>query len=259
MVRLVPLAPEHFGLADLALALEDHSREHSWWLDPETGTVEPRFADPLDPRLIGIEPLPPAVGYRDMEEFVARVRDPRARELLSRAITGRGAFRRFKDALLDWPELRRAWFDFHDARGERRAIEWLLDRDLVDPALAEEELERRARPSLEAVPGLVDAEGVAHRVARELRRLYRNRLKEVVLAGPWAGGGVHPDSEVALVVVLDSSASRWEEKRRMDRIMWRYSNRHETVVTATPVSPRDLDPATSPWLAHALEGGVRIQ
>jgi Uncharacterised protein family (UPF0158) len=256
---LALLAPEQFSLADLALALEDHSREHTWWLDPDTGTVEPRFADPLDPNLIGIEPLSPAVGYKDMEEFVERVRDPRARGLLAGAINGRGAFRRFKDALLDWPDLRRAWFEFHDARGERRAIEWLVERGLVDPELAEEELDRRAKPSLEAVPGLVDAEGVAHRVTRELRRIYRHRLNQVILAGPWARGGVHPDSEVALVVVLDGPANRWEEKRRMDRVMWRYSSRHETVVTAVPVTPEDLHPAASPWLARALEDGVRIQ
>jgi hypothetical protein len=252
-------APEHFDLADLAFALEDHSSQHGWWLDVEAGTVEPRFSDPLEDRLIGVEPLPPAVGYKDMEDFVALVRDPRAGQLLARAITGRGAFRRFKDTLLDWPDLRRAWFQFHDARGERRAIEWLVERSLVDPSLAEEELRDRAEPSLDAIPGLVDAEGVAHRVARELRRLYRHQLKGVVLAGSWARGGVHPDAEVALVVVLEGYASRWEEKRRMERIMWRYSSRHDTVVTAFPVMADDLEPATSPWLARALEDGVPIR
>jgi hypothetical protein len=243
----------------LAFALEDHSSQHGWWLDVDAGTVEPRFSDPLDDRLIGIDPFPPAVGYEDMEEFVRHVRDPRAGQLLARAITGRGAFRRFKDALHEWPDLRRAWFQFHDARGERRAIEWLVERRLVDPALAEEELARRAEPSMDAIPGLVDAEGVAHRVALELRRLYRHQLKGVVLAGSWARGGVHPDAEVALVVVLDGTRNRWEEKRRMDRIMWRYSRRHETVVTAMPVGTDDLDPATSPWLARAMEDGVRIR
>jgi Uncharacterised protein family (UPF0158) len=256
---LALLAPEHFDLADLAFALEDQSSEHGWWLDVDAGTVEPRFSDPLDDRLVGIDPLPATVGYEDMQEFVGHVRDPRAGRLLARAITGRGAFRRFKDTLLDWPDLRRAWFRFHDARGEQRAIRWLVERRLVDPALAEEELARRGEPSLEDIPGLVDAEGVAHRVARELQRLYRHRLKGVVLAGSWARGGVHHDSEVALVVVLDAVASRWEEKRRMDRIMWRYSSRHETVVTATPVTSEDLEPATSPWLARALADGVRIR
>ena len=41
------LDPENVDLADLALALEDHSGEHTWWLDPASGAVEPRFAQPL--------------------------------------------------------------------------------------------------------------------------------------------------------------------------------------------------------------------
>ena len=137
------LDPERVDLADLALALEDHSREHSWWLDPETGRLEPHFIDDfgevaLDEdqagRLIAVEPLPPAVGYSDMQDFVSYVREPSTRDMLERAIAGRGAFRRFKDSLLGHDELRRAWFEFHDARGERRAIEWLLDRELIEPA-----------------------------------------------------------------------------------------------------------------------------
>jgi hypothetical protein len=95
------LDPEAIDLADLALALEDHSEEHTWWLDPNSGSIDPRFGAQLDESeravaaergLIPIEPLPSAVAYGDMEEFVARVRDPRARHFLERAIEGRGAF-----------------------------------------------------------------------------------------------------------------------------------------------------------------------
>ncbi|HZC13568.1 MAG TPA: UPF0158 family protein, partial [Thermoleophilaceae bacterium] len=117
------LAVEQVDLADLALALEDHSDEHTWWFDPATGTLEPRFVGDLghppesDDGLIRVDPLPSGVGYGDMEDFAGRVREPRTRDLLERAIAGRGAFRRFKDALLDYPDLRRAWFAFHDARG----------------------------------------------------------------------------------------------------------------------------------------------
>ena len=93
------------NLADLALALEDHSEDQTWRFDPVDGTVAPFFSSsPGQPGyesamedLIAIEPLPSAVGYRDMEDFVARVRDPHARELLQGALSGRGAFRRFKD------------------------------------------------------------------------------------------------------------------------------------------------------------------
>jgi hypothetical protein len=57
--------------------------------------------------------------------------------------TAGGRFRRFKDLLeLDFPELRRTWFAFHDVRGERRAIEWLADRNLIGRE-AEEWIESR--------------------------------------------------------------------------------------------------------------------
>lgn len=261
------LTPEQVDLADLALALEDHSQEHTWWLDPATGAVEPRFEngagaisgdDRGERRPIPVQPLPTAVGYGDMEDFVARVRDPRARYALERAIAGRGAFRRFKDALLEYPELRRAWFKFHDARGERRAVEWLVERELVAPAAAERVISGRPEPGVADLPGLLDAEGVAHRVARDLRRLYGERLKTVLLTGLWAQGDAHPESELELLVVLDEVADRWAEKAQMDKVMWRHSIRHDTVVTGTPVTDAELRRGASPLLARALAHGVRV-
>jgi hypothetical protein len=262
------LDPEQVDLADLALALEDHSEEHSWWLDAESGTVEPHFTGEPDTagfvdsdgrRLILVEPLPPAIGYGDMQDFVACVREPRTRDVLERAIAGRGAFRRFKDALLDYPELRRAWFEFHDARGERRAIEWLLERELVDTEAAEEAIARRPEPILPDVPGLLDAEGVAHRVARDLERVYRRRLKGVLLVGPWARGDAHPEAALELVVVLDSVPDRWEERRRMDKVMWRHSVRSDTVVTAVPVTEAELNRGGTLLLARARSDGIRVE
>lgn len=260
----VVLAVEQVDLADLALALEDHSDEHTWWFDPATGKVEPRFVGELgdlpssDAGLIRVDPLPSAVGYGDMEDFVARIREPRTRDLLERAISGRGAFRRFKDTLLDYPDLRRAWFAFHDARGERRAIDWLAENGLVDPAAAERAIARRAEPAVESLPGLMDAQGVAGRVTRDLRRIYRERLRGVLMTGAWARGDAHPESELELMVVLDSVDDRWEERRRMDRVMWRHSMRNDTVVVCAPVTEHDLADGRTPLLARATAEGVPV-
>jgi hypothetical protein len=138
-------------LGDLAQALEDHSYEHSWWLDPKTGEVvlwsdyveELGEPDPEERGLLPIDPIPSHEGYEDMQDFIDRVRDPQARRRLERAIEGRGAFRRFKDTLLDFPELREAWFRFHDARIEQRAIEWLAREGLVDEEIAERAIAER--------------------------------------------------------------------------------------------------------------------
>ena len=262
------LDPEQVDLADLAVALEDNSREHSWYFDPVTGRPEPHFVDDFGEvalsereaaRLIAVEPLPPAVGYADMQDFVAYVRDPAMRAMLESALAGRGAFRRFKDSLLEYPELRRAWFDFHDARGERRAIEWLLDRGLVEPDAAEAAIVRRPEPEMPEVPGLLDAEGVARRVAGDLQRLYRERLRGVILVGPWARGEAHPEAPLELLVVLDEVPDHWEEKRRMDRVMWRHSVRNDTVVTEVPVTENALGRAEAPPLARARHEGIRIE
>lgn len=70
-------------------------------------------------------------GYRDMELFIdTEVADPRLRDRLDRAIRGRGAFRRFKDELLDAPAERERWFAFKQERLEARARDWLEDEGI---------------------------------------------------------------------------------------------------------------------------------
>src|SRR5439155_3832436 len=50
--------------------------------------------------------------YKWMEQFVAMVEDPALRERLLIAIDGKGAFRRFKDVLLNDPAERERWFNY---------------------------------------------------------------------------------------------------------------------------------------------------
>jgi predicted nucleotidyltransferase len=251
-------------LGDLAQALEDHSYEHSWWLDPETGEVvlwsdyfeEQGEPDPETRGLIPIEPVSSGEGYGDMEDFIARVRDSRARDLLDRAIVGRGAFRRFKDTLLDFPELREAWFTFHDARMQRRALEWLADEDLVDRSAAEREMPDD--PELPELSGAFDAVAIARAVAEELRGLYAGRLRRVLLFGSWARGDAHPESDIDLLVVLDHVESTWNEQKRMDEVLWRHSFENDTVVSALPVAEAELHRALRPVLIRAQSEGLEI-
>ncbi|MGI9028412.1 MAG: UPF0158 family protein, partial [Ilumatobacteraceae bacterium] len=75
-----------------------------------------------------------------MEDFIQLVRDPQARDLLEREIEGRGAFRRFKDTLFEFPELRDEWFALRDVRARRRAVEWLRDEDLISEKCANKKI-----------------------------------------------------------------------------------------------------------------------
>jgi hypothetical protein len=66
-------------------------------------------------------------GYRDMERFIHTVSDPDRADRLDIAITGRGAFRRFKDVLARWPEELERWYAFSTERQYGRARAWLAD------------------------------------------------------------------------------------------------------------------------------------
>jgi Uncharacterised protein family (UPF0158)/Nucleotidyltransferase domain len=257
---------DRIDIDDLAEALEDHSYEHSWWLDPKTGEVvlwsdyaeEQGECHPEMRGLRPIDPIPSHEGYEDMRDFIQRVRDPQARNLLERAIAGRGAFRRFKDTLLDFPELREAWFRFHDARVERRAIRWLVDEGFVDKAAAARAIAARSDPELPALSGPFDPHEIARDVARDLRQLYGKRLTRVLLFGSWARGDAHPESDIDLLVVLDRVDSVWDELRRMDPVLWRHSFDNDTVVTALPVAERDVDERKRPVLVRAHAEGLLV-
>ena len=256
-------------LKSLCEALEDHSDYTEWWFDPKTGHVEPWFSDvsaiedleeahPDERGWIPVEPLPSHESYEDLVDFTERVRDRRARDLLERAIAGRGAFRRFKDTLFEFPELREAWFTFHDARLERRALRWLADEGLVDDDVAERAIDERPDPELVELSGPFDPLEIARAVAADLGRLYGDRLRRVLLFGSWARGDAHAESDIDLLVVLDRIDSPWDELERMDEILDRHSVENETVVSAMPVAEADLAEPMRPALIRAIAEGRAV-
>lgn len=257
---------DRVDLGELCSALEDNSPEDEWWLDPATGELELRSAyldgaegnEDLLERLVLVDPIGSHEAYADMEDFATRVRDPRARDLLLRAIAGRGAFRRFKDTLLDFPELREAWFGFHDARMKRRAIAWLRDRELIPADVADGALADIEEPEAPELGGALDAHVIARAVAADLQELYGSRLKDVLLFGSWARGDAHPESDIDLLVVLDEVPSRRKELERMDAVLWRHSLANDTVVTEIPVSEREYRESGEPLLARVRAEGVRV-
>ena len=64
-------------------------------------------------------------GYRDMLAFIDTVEDPDKVDRLEIAVTGQGAFRRFKDVLARWPGELDRWHAFSEERQRGRARMWL--------------------------------------------------------------------------------------------------------------------------------------
>jgi hypothetical protein len=145
--------PEHVDLAavdidELAQALQDQeSYEHWWTFNPRTGEVgfgsrdlddDEEDEEDSEREVLRIDPYPSWVWYGDMVDFAEGLSDERAARRLLRALDGRGAFRHFKNELYEeYPELVSVWHAFRTARAHRRAVEWLLDEDLIDEADAD--------------------------------------------------------------------------------------------------------------------------
>lgn len=134
---------------ELCSAMEDSSYEHEYYLDLEAGEIRflsdytddeeaEKLKDKIDEEFDRYERIPKVESYQsyaDMQDFIATVKDEHLAELLEVAINGKGAFRRFKDVLLRYPEERERWFQFKDDRMWERAREWLDD---IGVTLAEE-------------------------------------------------------------------------------------------------------------------------
>jgi hypothetical protein len=90
-----------------------------------------RIESGLGSRFIAIPSEGSHVGYRDMEAFIVTVHNPRLQEQLERAISGRGAFRYFKDMLLDYPAERDRWFQFKRERLHQRMFDWLKSQGIT--------------------------------------------------------------------------------------------------------------------------------
>jgi hypothetical protein len=66
--------------------------------------------------------------YEAMVDFAETVRNAHLRELLDVALRGKGAFRRFKDVLLNYPAERERWFEFETRRQRETIDAWAREQ-----------------------------------------------------------------------------------------------------------------------------------
>ncbi|HOJ11789.1 MAG TPA: UPF0158 family protein [Clostridiales bacterium] len=67
--------------------------------------------------------------YDIMEEFCGSIRNDRISNVLYTAIQGRGAFRRFKDAIIRF-EVEDDWYKFREEALKQIAIEWCEENEI---------------------------------------------------------------------------------------------------------------------------------
>ncbi len=130
------LRPVPVDLEELSMILEGDPVQGGGRIDLATGQVWPQSAldyaeevgevEDEDPdRWLWVDCEGSRSAYQDMVWFIEELDDPNLADRLARAISGRGAFRRFKDTLFDRPNLMTKWYAFSGDRQRGRARSWL--------------------------------------------------------------------------------------------------------------------------------------
>ena len=89
-----------------------------------------RVEDDDGTRLVQVPETDAHEDIRDMAAFARTVPEPRLRAELERALDGRGAFRRFREALASDFRERERWFQFKRERLRAHMTDWLASLDL---------------------------------------------------------------------------------------------------------------------------------
>jgi len=66
-----------------------------------------------------------SMAFQTKAGFTEQVEDPLLKERLSAALNGKGAFRNFKDVLLDYPKERKRWHGYNAKEMKKEIIQWL--------------------------------------------------------------------------------------------------------------------------------------
>ena len=118
-------------------------------LSGEDFDVDDEDEDEDEEDLVPIHPIPSYVWYQDMVDFADGVSDATGARRLTRALDGRGAFRRFKNELREeYPDWVRPWQAFRETRARNRAGGWLRDEELISYEAAERYLNEHPDPPI---------------------------------------------------------------------------------------------------------------
>ena len=131
---------------DFILALQSNASDGGqFYLNTETGVVvmiydgmvngEDMDADEIDALiedgpLLEIDPIRSHESFSIMEDFVDLLPAGEPKVRLHDALDGKGVFRRFKDRLFDYPDLRDEYHLFHEMAYRKMTLDWMNENEI---------------------------------------------------------------------------------------------------------------------------------
>jgi len=102
------------------------------WMEDEVELVLDVILD-KNARYVRIPERYSSEAHQAMHEFLETVENPVLKGELTHTLNGKGAFRRFKDVLINYPKERKRWHGYNALAMKRVIIEWLKSLE-IEPA-----------------------------------------------------------------------------------------------------------------------------
>ena len=92
----------------------------------------------------------------------------------------------------------------------------------------------------------------------ELKNLYGNKLKDIILYGSYARGEENEDSDIDLAIILKGNIKSFKEIDRMPEIACDIDLKYNVLLSIHPVSEENYNSRMTPLLINIREEGVRV-
>ena len=99
---------------------------------------------------------------------------------------------------------------------------------------------------------------VLNETRKELRRIYPDRLKEIILFGSYARGDFLDGSDIDVVLLLENLTDIFMEREKYFPIICRISLENDTVVSIVPFDFDEFQRKRTPLILNIKKEGIPL-
>ena len=95
-------------------------------------------------------------------------------------------------------------------------------------------------------------------IRENLRKLYGNRLKNLVLYGSWTRNEATKDSDIDLAIILTGNVTAGREIDRLIDLITDINLKYGALLSVYHISEKNYNSLNSPWLLNIRKEGIPL-
>ena len=103
-----------------------------------------------------------------------------------------------------------------------------------------------------------DIKKIINTTARELRNIYTDRLRELILFGSYARGDYSTHSDIDIAAIIDNVSDAMVEHEKYFDVISHLSLENDVVLSVVPIDSRDFEQKRSPLILNIEKEGIRV-